>query len=336
MGKPRVVGLTFDLREEQVADADAPPDFYGEFDTVENINHLERAIAAGGYEVVRIGNLARLAEFLVKGGRVDLVFNMAEGMWGRSREGHVPSLLEAYRIPYTGSDPLSASLGLDKSMAKRLWQAEGLPTAPFALINRLEECDRAEDVLPAYPFFVKPAYEGTSKGIGEESVVYSAQTLRERVRYLLATYRQPVLVETLLPGTEYTVGILGGGDRARPVGVVQVKAVSASGVNGFLDKEHWDRYISDHFIPVGPSPFADQLSDLALSGYRALGCQDVGRVDLRCDAAGQPQLLEVNPIPGFHPTHAAITTIGRFAGMSYEALVHEVIDHASRRWGLIN
>ncbi len=334
MVKPRVIGLAFDLREEQVAYDGAPPDFYAEFDSHSNIDHLERAIASLGYEVVRIGNLRKLAEFLTGGGRVDLVFNMAEGHFGRSREGQVPSLLEAYGIPYTGSDPLAASVCLDKSMTKRLWQCAGLPTAAFALAATLEDCDAALTILTEFPLFVKPAYEGASKGVDERSIVHSPDALRERVGALTRLYRQPVLVEAYLPGTEYTVGILGGDATARAVGAIRVKAVSASGVNGFRDKEDWEHLIDDHFTPVEAPELVRELCDLALAGYRALGCQDIGRVDLRCDANGRPQLLEVNPVPGFHPTHAAITTVGRFAGMSYEAMVEEVIMHASHRWGL--
>jgi D-alanine-D-alanine ligase len=333
MAAPRIIGLTFDLREEQVAHEGAPPDFYAEFDSRANIDHLERAITSLGYEVVRLGSIDRLAAFLSSGGRVDLVFNMAEGRWGRSREGQVPALLEAFGIPYTGSDPLAASICLDKSMTKRLWQAAGLPTAPFALVESVEGCDAALDTLN-FPLFAKPAYEGASKGIDEGSIIRSPDALRARVGHLLPLYRQPVLVESYLPGAEYTVGILGGGATARAVGAIRVKAVSASGVNGFYDKEHWEGLIDDHFTPVETPELAQQLCALALDGYRALGCQDIGRVDLRCDADDQPQLLEVNPVPGFHPTHAAITTIGRFAGMRYETMVAEVILHAARRWEL--
>ncbi len=334
MAAPRIIGLTFDLREEQIAYDGAPPDFYAEFDSRANIDHLERAIASLGYQVVRLGSAQKLAAFLSGGGRVDLVFNMAEGRWGRSREGQVPSLLEAFGIPYTGSDPLAASICLDKALTKRLWQCAGLPTAPFALIETLDDCDAALKALDRFPLFAKPAYEGASKGIDDGAIIASAEALRARVGALLRLYRQPVLVETYLPGAEYTVGVLGGGVAARAVGAIRVKAVSASGVNGFHDKENWEGLIDDHFTPVEPPELAQALCALALDGYRTLGCQDIGRVDLRCDAEGRPQLLEVNPVPGFHPTHAAITTIGRFAGMSYEAMVAEVILHAARRWGL--
>lgn len=329
-----VIGLTYDLREEQIAQPDSPPDFYGEFDSLENIDHLDKAITSLGYTVRRIGSAAKLVKFLADGGRVDLVFNMAEGQRGRSREGQVPAILEAFGIPYTGSDALAASVCLDKAYAKRLWQQEGLPTARFAVIHEGCECDAAADSIGAFPLFLKPLQDGSSKGIDSGSIIETPEQLRRRAVYLLKAYQQPVLVETYLSGREFTVGVLGGGRTARALGVAEVRSTSPGGVSSFADKEEWEQRSRSYYTRVECPDQAAELGDLAVRAYRSLGCQDIGRVDLRCDESGQPHLLEINPVPAMHPTHSAMTTIGRFAGMSYEALLGEVIDHARRRWGI--
>jgi D-alanine-D-alanine ligase len=328
------IGLTYDLREEHPSRGNAPPDYYAEFDTQENIDHLEAAIASLGYRVRRIGNLERLMRFLVEGESVDIVFNMAEGLWGRSREAQVPAILEAYRIPYTGSDPLTLTLCLDKSITKRLWQSEGLPTPDFAIVSDSAELDRAHKDLPNFPLFVKPAYEGSSKGVSLESIVETDHELYERVEWALALYRQPALIETFLPGREFTVGILGGGREARALGVAEVATIAQVVVNSFTHKQEWTESAQDKFVPVESAPLRDRLSELALQAYLVLGCQDVGRVDIRLDKDDNPQLLEVNPIVGLHPTHAALPIIGVQAGVSYEALIAEILQHAIRRWSL--
>ncbi len=329
-----IVGLTYDLREEQVTTEDSPPDFYGEFDSEENINHLDNGISSLGYDVCRIGNITKLVKFLAEDRRVDLVFNMAEGLWGRSREGQVPAVLEAFKIPYTGSDALAASLCLDKGYAKRLWQQEGLPTSRFYVINTIEDCDGAIKAMESFPLFVKPLQDGSSKGVDSASIIETEQQLRERVAWLIRLYRQPVLVETYLPGREFTVGILGGDSFARVLGAAEVNAISAGKVSGFHDKEQWESLSKSYYAPIDSPELSAELGDLALRAYRSLGCQDIGRVDIRCDHAGKPQLLEINPVPAMHPTHSAITTIGRFVGVSYEALLAEMIDHARRRWAI--
>jgi D-alanine-D-alanine ligase len=335
MGKMSlVIGLTYDLREEQIVQPDSPPDFCGEFDSLENIDHLDRAISSLGYIVRRIGNATKLVKFLADGGRVDLVFNMAEGQQGRSREGQVPAILEAFGIPYTGSDALAASMCLDKGYAKRLWQQEGLPTARFAVIHELCECDAAADSIGAFPLFVKPLQDGSSKGIDSRSIIETLAQLREQAAWLLKTYRQPVLVETYLTGREYTVGVLGGGQTARTLGMAEVCSTSPGGVSSFADKEEWEQRSHSYYSRVACPALAAELGDLAVRAYRSLGCQDIGRVDIRCDDTGQPHLLEINPVPAMHPTHSAMTTIGRFAGISYAELLGVVIDHARRRWAI--
>jgi len=327
------VGLTYDLRDEHPPYVNAPLDYYAEFDTEENIAYLEKAIESLGHQVCRIGNVYRLVRFIAEGGSVDIVFNMAEGLWGRSREAQVPAILEAYRIPYTGSDPLTLALCLDKDLVKRIWQHAGLPTPGFFVVSDRAELAQARERLPGFPLFVKPVREGSSKGISPESVVESEDKLAERVEWVLTTYQQPALVEEFLPGREFSVGILGNGPEAQVLDVCEIREDSPYGISGFKEKQICPP-AEGTYIPVEPGPLKDELSDLALRAYLAVGCKDLGRVDFRLDKDGNPQVLELNPIVGLHPKNCLMPFIAAQAGISYEELIGKILQHAINRWSL--
>ncbi|MGC9356350.1 MAG: D-alanine--D-alanine ligase family protein [Anaerolineae bacterium] len=326
------IGLTFDLQEEHSTETGVPADAFSEFDTEESIAYLEEALASLGYEVQRIGNVHKLVAFLAQDDDVDIIFNMAEGMHGRSRESQVPCLLEAHRIPYVGSDPLTLALCLDKAMAKTVWRAAGLPTPGFAVISQPEALHGTDNGLPPLPLFVKPLHEGTSKGIGPESVVQTRAALEQRVAWIARTYKQPALVEAFLPGREYSVGILGNRAQAYVIGVTEIRERSRYGVVGYAEKQRWGHDLEGVFRPVERGPLWTQLATLALRAYTLAGCRDLGRVDLRCDAEGAPQILEINPIVGLHPTGSVMPIIATQAGMSFETLIGRIVTHAIERY----
>ena len=210
------VGLTFDLRDHYLAAGYSAEDT-AEFDNIETIDSLGGALERLGLEVDRIGTVRQLAQRLVAGERWELVFNIAEGLKGVGREAQVPALLDAYDIPYTFSDTMVMALALHKGMAKRVVRDCGVPTAPFAVVETMADLAAVE--LP-FPLFAKPIAEGTGKGVTSASRVASATALRKLCRQLLERYRQPVLVETFLPGREFTVGIIGTGASAESVAVM--------------------------------------------------------------------------------------------------------------------
>lgn len=326
------VGLTYDLKEEHPLSQDVPPDFAAEFDTEQSIAELEAAIASCGHQVSRIGNVYDLIRFVAAGNSVEIVFNMAEGLWGRSRESQVPAILEAYQIPYTGSDPLTLAICLDKGMTKRVWRGEGLPTPDFVVASDVADVERAED-LPEFPLFVKPVHEGSSKGIDAESIAETHEQLRDRVAWAIRWYRQPALIEEFLPGREFTAGIVGNGAAARVLEVGEVLLVAADRVHGIAQKEQWRTRIPEKLARVEPDLKAT-LSDLALRAYHAVGCRDVGRIDLRLDKRGEPQLLEINPVAGLYPDRSSLPIVARMAGLSFDDLIGEIIAQAARRCGL--
>ncbi len=320
------LGLTFDLRSEWL-DAGYSEEETSEFDSPATIQALEETIAGLGFQVERIGNVRALAAALVAGRRWDLVFNIAEGMHGFGREAQVPALLDAWQIPYTFSDPLALTVALHKGATKALLRGAGVPTAPFAIVTRESELDAVQ--LP-WPRFVKPVAEGTSKGVGPWSLVHDPLALRETFRLLSSRFRQPVVVEPFLPGREFTVGIVGTGAGAAQLGVMEVlfNEHAEMAVYSLVNKIECARRVR-YLTPDDPE--SRRAGELALEAWRALGCRDGGRVDVRSDGRGEPQVIEVNPLPGLAPGYSDLVLLSTRAGISYEGLVERILRSALQR-----
>jgi D-alanine-D-alanine ligase len=315
------VGLTYDLRAHYLARG-FDGEQTAEFDAPETIDALEHELRKQGFSTQRIGNLAALAVRLVAGERWDWVFNIAEGLRGLGREAQVPALLDAWDLPYCFSDPVTMGVTLDKSLAKRLVRDQGILTAPFVLIESLDDL---RDLRLPFPLFAKPVAEGTGKGIGPASRAGSPQELGAVCTSLLERFRQPVLVETYLPGRELTVGILGTGRDARALGVMEVwiDTANADGDYSYDNKEHYEGRVD---YRLADDSEAMQAADTALAAWRALRCRDAGRVDLRSDEKGIPQFLEVNPLAGLHPVRSDLVILARLAGYDYQALIEAIVD----------
>lgn len=323
------VGLTYDLRDDYLA-AGFDEETAAEFDRPETIQALADVIATLGYEPVLIGNLESLMKRLLAGERWGFVFNIAEGLYGFGREAQVPALLDAYRIPYTFSDPMVLGLTLHKGMAKHVVRDRGIPTADFAVIET--ERDTANVKLP-YPLFAKPVAEGTGKGVSAASKIANAGQLREVCSVLLKKFEQPVLVETYLPGREYTVGIVGTGDDAESIGVLEVilNAKAEPEVYGFHNKEFYEDLVD---YPLATGPEVARVNEVALAAWRALGCRDGGRIDIRMDAQGVPNFIEVNPLAGLNPVRSDLAILARQINMSYHALIERIIRSTEKRCGI--
>ena len=322
------IGITYDLRDDYLARGHSL-DETAELDSIETIDAVEAALKNQGFVTERIGNIYELTSALASGCRWDLVFNIAEGLFGSTREAQIPALLDAYRIPYTFSDALVLCVTHDKGMAKRIVSERGVATAPFVIINSLKDIKYCS--LP-YPVFVKPLSEGSSKGITEASLVESPAALKAVCANLLQQYNQPVLVETYLPGREFTVGILGTGHLARVTGVMEIIFLNKSepGIYSLLNKEH---YLERVEYRLAEDVEAGKAADTALAAYRALGCRDAARVDIRSDAQGIPQFMEVNALAGLHPVRSDLVVLAKLLGSSHEALVNEIISGALSRIG---
>lgn len=317
------IGLVYDLRSEYLAQGYCEDDV-AEFDSDDTINQIEKTIENLGYNVDRIGNGKSLCARLAAGNRWDMVFNIAEGLGGRCRESYVPSLLEMYNIPYTFSDPMVCAMTLDKSIAKQLISANGLATAKFMVVEKIED---AENIALDYPLFAKPIAEGTGKGIDNCSKIQTLEELRQVCQKLLLKYNQPVIVEEYLPGREFTVGILGTAQNSRVIGTMEIKLVNTDepAIYSYVNKEECESRIK--YLPLNDdAELKNRVEQLALKSYNALQCRDAGRVDIRCDKDGNPCFMEVNPLAGLHPTHSDLPMIATQEGMAYETLIKGIID----------
>ena len=321
------VGLTYDLRDAWLAEGYSEVET-AEFDRADTIDSIEQALVKLGYKVDRIGNLKQLATRLVAGDRWDLVFNICEGMHGIGREAQVPALLDAYQVPYVFSDTLVCALTLHKGMTKDVVRAAGVATPDHVVVNQLSDLKK---VSMPFPLFAKPLAEGTGKGIDGNSKITSSRQLRKVCLQLLEQYKQPVLVERFLPGREFTVGILGTGASAKALATMEIHllAKADAGAYSYRNKEDWEELVRYDLLPAGS--LRQEAEKLALDAWRALGCRDAGRIDLRLDEHGKPGFIEVNPLAGIHPVISDLPMMATKAGMSYLTLIKTIMNSAVLR-----
>jgi D-alanine-D-alanine ligase len=320
------VGLTYDLRQDYL-DLGYSEEDTAEFDRSDTIDSIETTLNILGYQTDRIGNIWQLTQRLATGDRWDIVFNIAEGLFGIGREAQIPALLDAYHIPYTFSDPLVLSLTLHKPMAKRIFRDLGIPTPDFVQINNIDEIKRC--TLP-FPVFAKPIAEGTGKGIDTTSRIINKSALNEVCTRLLRDYHQPVLVETFLPGREFTVGIVGTGVQARSVGVIEVvlQATAEQHAYSYINKEKCEELVEYRTVDDSEALKAEEI---ALAAWRGMECRDAGRVDLRSDVNGVPNVMEINPLAGIHPDHSDLPIICKLYHISYSNLIRMIMESAIGR-----
>jgi D-alanine-D-alanine ligase len=318
---PLRIGVTYDLRSDYLAMGYGEEET-AEFDSEVTIDAICEALAANGFEPVRIGNVRRLVDALSRGERWDGVFNFCEGLKGLGREAQVPALLDVFEIPHVFSDTVTMALCLDKAMAKRVVRDCGVPTPDFAVIEHIQDIEKV--ALP-FPLFLKPVGEGSGKGVNAKSRVENGAALQRVAADLLIRFDQPVLAETFLPGREFTVAILGTGADAHVLGVSEIlpKDNWVGDGYGYENKEYWH----DKVNIIGADPAsAKDAGEVALAAWRALRCRDGGRVDIRNDADGCPNFMEVNPVAGLRPDYSDMCFIATREGLSYRDLIGRIMD----------
>jgi len=325
------VGLTYDLRSDWEWRETDPRDANAEFDKPETIQQLTAALRSEGHEVVRIGNVHSLMQRL-PGLDVDIVFNICEGLQGRNRESQVPVLLEMNGIPYVGSDALTLGLTLDKGLAKKCFQADGIPTPRFFVARNSDDLQRQNTI--GYPLIVKTCYEGTSKGLTDQSRVNDDAQLKQQVDFITQTYKQPALVEEFIPGMEFTVAVLGNG----PYETMPIVQVCIDGKVELGDLFYTFDYVTSSKLryicpPEIPKELERELKDLAVRAYRSVDCCDLGRVDFRVDSKLRPYVLEINPLPCLG--HEDIFNLfPQTIGSTYDRTINRILRIASERCGL--
>jgi D-alanine-D-alanine ligase len=317
-------------------------DEFAEWDSPATIAAVESALSRLG-RVIRLEAKEDFPERL-RQARPDIVFNIAEGFHGVNREAHVPAICEFYGIPYSGSDPFTLTLCLDKARTKEILEFHGIPTPKFLLVEKLADLYRVAEKL-TLPLFVKPVHEGSSKGITDSNLCRDRDQLFRQTEFLLENYRQPVLVEEFLPGKEFTCAVLGNGDEATVLPLVAMNFESlpkgALPIYSFDAKFVWDRPENPLDIFQCPARITSELQAsierVTLDAFRVLGCRDWARIDVRLDADGRPNVLEVNPLPGILPDPAdnsCLPKAARAAGIGYEELIQNCLKYAAARQGV--
>ena len=331
------IALTYDLRSHYL-ELGLSEEQTAEFDSPATIQAICEALCQLGHVPVLVGHVQELIRRLAGGERWDLVFNIAEGLYGLGREALIPALLDSYQIPYTFSDPCVMAVSLHKGFTKSILRDAGLPTPDFALVREAGDIDCVD--LP-YPLFAKPVAEGTGKGITAASRITDPWDLRQCCLELLEKHHQPVLVERYLPGREFTVGILGTGERAAVLGTLEViiREQGETGGYTYLNKQRCEELVEYRYFTGGEDAIKGgeddtavrRVEDLALRAWRVLGCRDAGRIDIRLDELAEPAILEVNPLAGLHPTHSDLPMIATAVGMGYRELIDRIVASTMER-----
>ncbi len=327
------IGITYDLRDQYLAEGYGEEET-AEFDRADTIDSIVNALQELGHHTDRIGHARELVQRLASGDRWELVFNICEGLRGTGREAQVPAILDLYEIPYTFADPCVMSVCLDKGVTKSVVRNVGVPTPRFAVVVDEENVAELVDNCPfRFPLFAKPIAEGTGKGVTPASRVNDVDELAIVCKQLLDRYRQPALVEEYLPGREFTVGILGTGKEAACLGTLEIvlREEAEQDVYSYVNKERCEELVEYRLVAAATDEQVRRAEQIALLAWRTLGCRDGGRIDLRCDAEGQPQFLEANPLAGLHPAHSDLPMLATALKMSYLELIRRIVDSAARR-----
>ena len=317
------VGLTYDLRSWYI-DRGYSMDETAEFDKQETVDALENSLKQMGYETEAVGNAFQLIESLAAGKRWDIVFNIAEGLYGDGRESVVPAILDQYKIPYVFSGPVIMGLSLNKHLAKLVVAASGVPVSPGRLITELKDLEKCE---LNYPLFVKPVSEGTGKGITEKSLVHSTEELLKMTEWILTEFHQPALVEEYLPGREFTVGVVGYREEAIAIGGMEVMTINNLPYSVEV-KENYQNYCT--YKPLDPD-IIEECKSVALRAWKALDAVDAGRIDLKADRNGNICFIEANPLAGLNPIHSDLPILARMYGIEYQTLLEKIMTAALKR-----
>ena len=334
------VGIAFDLKADHPVPANAPDDLFEEFDSPVTVQAIADVLRSAGHTVSELGNGKKLLTALLTS-PPDFVFNIAEGTGiGRSREARVPAVCEMLGIPYTGSDPLTLAVALDKDMTRRIVADAGIllpkgfvltvPAQPYdgdgaefaAVLNEHEL---------TLPVIAKPICEGSSKGIRNRCLIESVEQFGPTVVELWSNYRQAVLVEEFIAGEEVTIGIVGN-DPPTVLGAMRVIPNNPTDkfVYSLEVKRNWEELVTYECPPKLPVDVLERLERAALEAYAAVGCRDIARIDFRI-RDGQPYFIEVNPLPGVNPISSDLILISKAMGVSHSDLIHRIFDAAVAR-----
>lgn len=327
------IGLSYDLKQVVSLEQDQPEDALEEYDSQETVEAITKAIKAQGHSVVRLGGGRKfIVNILLED--IDLVFNIAEGLGNhRSREAQVPSILEMLDIHYSGSDPQCLVICLDKPLSKKLVALAGVCTPRWHVINSEKDLHKIDwDDFP-FPAFIKPAHEGSSKGIHLSSRVDNMKKMTEVATVLLERYQQPVMVEEFIAGSEVTVGVVGN-HPPKVLGIMRILPKKSGDyfVYSLEVKREWESLVDYECPAQMEGSILQDITDSSLMVFEALGCRDIARIDFRLNSNGKPCFLEINPLPGLNPRSGDLPIIASKMGWTYDALISAILTAALERY----
>ncbi|HEY41295.1 MAG TPA: ATP-grasp domain-containing protein [Dehalococcoidia bacterium] len=325
------IGLAYDLKESVALELAGPEDALEEYDSAATVELIAGSLKSHGHSVVMLGGGREFIDNIINE-PVDIVFNIAEGRGCyRSREAQVPAVLEMLDIPYSGSDPQCLTICLDKPLTKILVAASGVRTPHFCVVDDVRQLSEVSWEQFTFPVIIKPAYEGSSKGIRQASLSENLEDAGALVHHLLKSYQQPIMIEEFISGEEVTVGMIG---NSPPAILSFMRVVPRQKCDRFVYslevKRDWQNLV-DYECPARLSEETiREINASSLKAFETLGCRDFARLDFRVDAEGAPYFIEINPLPGLG-THSDLYIMATMIGWSHPQLVGEILNAALRR-----
>ena len=285
---------------------------------------LKTAIESLGHEAVLVPADFDLLSW-IKEIEPDVMFNNCTGISGKSSQPQIAGMLELTNIPFTGSGQTAHTLALYKPLAKQIMFFNGIPTPRFAVVSHSEE--ELSDGLQ-YPVIIKPEHEGSSIGISEKSIAHSSEEAKKVAVAVINEYRQPALIEEFIVGREFTVGVLGG-KTLLVLPPMEMLLCTKSAIY-FRDNK-----INDSVQTRCPADLTPNLLELiettVLGAFKALGCRDYARIDVRVDHNDIPYAIDINTLPGLEPDYSDFPRIAKGAGLSYKQLINYLLECALER-----
>lgn len=354
-GKPLLIAVIANIKEHKnginIPVPGVADDISADFDHIETINAIRAAIETDGHQTAFL-QANRDLPYSLKEVKPDMCFNIAEGLGGDAREAQVPALLELLQIPYTGSRVMANAISLDKTLTKRIWRDRNLPVAPFQEFIIGDEKLRAD---LKFPLFIKPAKEGTGMGVDTKAILQNYDELMERIQYLLQTYKQPALVEKYLNGREFTCGIIGRWDSKKysrypdlynhrlgyHLFPILELGNEKSVTPGLYSNAAKSIAIGEEGSPTYTCPaqisaeLERKIKHLVVRAHMLVKAIDYSRVDLRLDDEGNPNLIEINTLPGLTPDYSDLCLEANAENISYTDLILEILYLGASRWGLL-
>ena len=322
------VGVTCNIKKHIIND---PPDAEAEYDDIETIHSIKSALEGINCAVDLYEANESLPARLIDN-KPDIIFNIAEGTSGRGREAHVPAILNYFAIPFTGSDETTMCIALDKILTKKFLSYHHIPTPKYSVVKSIDHINvRGLN----FPVIIKPAAEGSGKGISDLSVVYDIAGLHKALERGFADYKQEMLVEEYISGREFTVGILGNGLRAQAFTPMEIVfRDKEKSVYNYEIKKHFKDYVDYKCPPDLDERTQNILIRLALRIYDILACKDLARIDFRMDAQGRFYFIEINPLPGLAAGYSDFPILADLCGVGYNELIQKILNCALERYGL--